>query len=76
MGIIKKKAKRPSSEEAVFSFPLPLNLDKTLNKSKLTVKTQKVPPSTPVYSYHWINLILLANPFPRLSQVHDISALR
>ena len=43
---------------------------------KITKSIHNDPPSTPVYSYHWINLILYANPYPRVIHGHDISALK
>ena len=37
-------------------------------KSKLSIKTQTVPPRTPVYSYHCTMLGKVANTFPNVNQ--------
>ena len=34
---------------------------------RFIVKTQSVPPDTPVYSYHCIQLVLIENVFPKVS---------
>src|SRR6056297_1107197 len=42
----------------------------------LLIRIHKLPPRTPVYSYHCTHSALKAKPFPSVSHGHDISVLK
>ena len=46
------------------------------NNKKLEHNTQRLPPNTPVYSYHWIQLILSEKTFPRFNHGQDKSQFK
>src|SRR3954470_7839219 len=71
------KNDRPTGRRSTAATVIPLRISRLLaslrfikrsNSKKFSSSTQRLPPRTPVYSYHWISEGLSAKIFPSVSQ--------